>query len=167
VDVPRSIGQISRLCTNDPFLAPIATAATTDGQRVLMLTGHEGPAGLFSREVRVSVGTCHGRGGSLVVPMEWEAIHFSRLFPMLSGDLELAPLGPHSCRIILSASYAVPLGEVGRRLDRLVLHGVAESTVRSFLQRLALALERPEGSPVARAPRDGREAAVPACRLAS
>lgn len=145
VDVARSLGDISRHCGNGAaFFVPIATAAAADGEELLMRIGPDVAAGLLSREVRVSVGICHERGRSVVVPMEWEAAHLARIFPVLSGDLELAPLGPASCRLILSASYAVPLGDLGRRLDRMVLHGVAESTVRSFLRRLAVALEQGE-----------------------
>jgi hypothetical protein len=48
-------------------------------------------------------------------------------------------LGPKF--LILSASYVPPLGELGWRLDRALLHRVAESTVRSFLLRLAASLE--------------------------
>lgn len=73
--------------------------------------------------------------------MKWEAVHFPSLFPVLEGDLEFAPLGGPQCRMILSASYVAPLGELGRRLDKALLHRVAESTVRSFLVRLATALE--------------------------
>jgi hypothetical protein len=48
------------------------------------------------------------------------------------------------CRIALSASYLTPLGELGRRLDRAVLHHVARSTVRSFLSRLATSVRSEE-----------------------
>jgi hypothetical protein len=64
---------------------------------------------------------------------------------MLSGDLELAPLEPHSCRLTLAASYIPPLGDLGRALDRALLHRIAQSTVRSFLAREATILEADEG----------------------
>jgi hypothetical protein len=35
----------------------------------------------------------------------------------LDGDLELAPLGPDRCRVILAASYAPPLASLGRALE--------------------------------------------------
>jgi len=43
--------------------------------------------------------------------------------------------------VTLSASYTPPLGEVGRQLDQLLLHGVASSTARAFLDRVADGLE--------------------------
>ncbi|HMK97435.1 MAG TPA: hypothetical protein VK425_07805, partial [Acidimicrobiales bacterium] len=73
--------------------------------------------------------------------IKWQAAERPALFPVLEGDLELVPLGADRSRLILSASYVPPLGELGRRLDRAVLHRVAESTVRSFLRRLASSLE--------------------------
>jgi predicted RNA methylase len=40
-------------------------------------------------------------------------------------------------------SYDPPFGFVGRRADVMLLHHVAEASVRSFLARLARDLERP------------------------
>jgi hypothetical protein len=40
-------------------------------------------------------------------------------------------------------SYDPPLGFVGRRADVLLLHRVAEASIRSFLIRVSQNLERP------------------------
>jgi ribosome-associated toxin RatA of RatAB toxin-antitoxin module len=63
------------------------------------------------------------------------------LFPVLDGELEVAPLDPERCRVTLTASYVPPLGEVGRQLDHALFHRVAHSTVRAFLDRVADSLE--------------------------
>jgi hypothetical protein len=78
----------------------------------------------------------------------------SGIFPMLDGDLELAPLGSERCRLTLSASYMPPFGDVGRALDRALLHRVAQSTVRSFLARVAMSLEVGDGDQTASVRRD-------------
>ena len=75
-----------------------------------------------------------------MITLSWEPVAHRSLFPILSGDLELAPIGGGLCRLTLAASYEPPLGEVGEALDRAVLHRVAQSTIRSFLQRLAKTL---------------------------
>jgi hypothetical protein len=117
---------------------------------MLMRIGPSWAAGVLARRVRIRLGRVHERGSTTVVPIGWESAVHPSLFPVLSGDLEITPLGEDTCRIGLSASYLTPLGELGRRLDRAVLHHVAQSTVRSFLGRLASSLEpekeRPQGT---------------------
>ena len=127
--------------TGGKSLGPLACAASQDAKDLLVRIGPSGVARRLSRQVRVELGAPRDRGEGVVVPMRWEAAKLPSLFPVLDGDLEFAPLGPSQCRMILSASYVAPLGELGRRLDRAILHRVAESTVRSFLMRLAAALE--------------------------
>jgi hypothetical protein len=103
----------------------------------------------FGKTVRVDLGTPYEREDQLVVPMHWAAPGATRLYPHLDGDLEFAPLGSTSTQITLLASYDPPLGLIGRRVDLLLLHRVAEASVRSFLSRVARNLERPARVPVA------------------
>ena len=56
---------------------------------------------------------------------------------MLSADLEVAALDPDLTQLTLRGSYDPPLGAMGRRLDRLLMHRVAEASIRSFLRHLA------------------------------
>jgi hypothetical protein len=60
---------------------------------------------------------------------------------MMEAELVLTPLGPDLTHVTFRGSYDPPLSGFGAVLDRIALHRVAESTVRSFLQRLAAALE--------------------------
>lgn len=142
VDVNRAFGLVVESCRSEAeWLTPLADAATKRGEELLVGIGPAWALGLLSCGVRVRRGGCHTRGDSLVVPIEWEAEQIPRAFPVFAGEIEVTPLQHGVCRLILSGSYAVPLGEFGRRLDSLVLHRVAESTVRSFLGHLAAALE--------------------------
>ncbi|MFZ0179395.1 MAG: hypothetical protein WAL84_05920 [Candidatus Dormiibacterota bacterium] len=76
-------------------------------------------------------------------PHIWWAPGATRLFPHLDGDLEFAPLGARTSQITLMGSYDPPLGFVGRRADVLLLHRIAEASIRSFLIRVSRNLERP------------------------
>jgi hypothetical protein len=145
VDVARPIEVAEDWCHGDGSrLEPLASEAGRDANELLMRIGPAWASGRISRDVRVALGACRERGAGLAVSIRWEAVQFPGLFPVLDGDLEFAPIGPSQCRVILSASYVAPLGELGRRLDRAILHRVAESTVRSFLVRLAAILEGTE-----------------------
>jgi hypothetical protein len=84
---------------------------------------------------------------AIVVPLSWEANSLPGLFPVLDGEMEVASIDAEHCRLTLTASYTPPLGEVGRQLDQLLLHGVASSTALAFLDRVADGLEAsPRGS---------------------
>jgi hypothetical protein len=157
-DISRPLGEVRALAGIGPsqgegavggtsddvaWLAALATAAEEDGESLLLRLGPAWAAGHLSRRVRLRLGAVRERGDGLAYSIRWEAAEHPSLFPVLEGDLELAPLGPDQCRLVLYASYVPPLGELGRRLDRALLHRVAESTARSFLRRLASTLERP------------------------
>ena len=94
-----------------------------------------------TRKFRVVLGPPHNRGMAIVVPLSWEASDLPDMSPVLDGEMEVASIDAGGCRITLSASYRQPSGEAGRPLDRLVLHGVASTTARAFLDRMADALE--------------------------
>ena len=114
------------------WLAPLATAAEEDGEQLYFRIGPSWASGWAARKVVVTLGQPHQRGEGLVVPLSWRATDLPGLFPVLDGDIELLPLGQDRCRVSLSASYVPPLGELGRRLNRAILHRVAKSTSAFF-----------------------------------
>ena len=95
----------------------------------------------FGKDVHVELGEPVEYGDTVVVPMRWEATGPSRLFPTLDANLEITSLGMDRTRIGLSGHYRVPLGAVGRKADDWLLHGLAEDTLRAFLQRVRIVLE--------------------------
>jgi hypothetical protein len=141
-DVSRPFEAVKdRLVGDGRWFAPLASAAEKDGEALYFRIGPSWANGRMAREVRVSLGPPRKRGDALVVPLSWESSGLRGFFPVLDGDVELAPLDPDRCRVTLSATYVPPFGELGRQLDRAVLHRVARSTVRSFLARVAGSLE--------------------------
>jgi hypothetical protein len=126
-------------------MAKMADAAEEDGEALLLNIGPAWVGGRLTREVEVTLGPTHERGDASVIPLNWRATDLTGMFPMLNGDLELAPLGPESSRLTLAASYRPPFGDVGRALDHALLHRVAQSTIRSFLTRVATILTADEG----------------------
>jgi hypothetical protein len=129
------------LADHGRWLRPLAT---TNGDELRLRVGPTGiPTDhpLIGKQIRVEVGEPREVVDAVVVPMRWEATGVSGLFPTLEADLEFGALGPERTRISLSGRYEVPFGRVGRTVDDLLLHGLAEETVREFLKRLAKALE--------------------------
>ena len=115
----------------------MANAAEEDGETARLRIGPTWGGRAITREVHVRQVGKRQRGDALVVSLAWEPTTHSRLLPVLEGDLELAPIGEGLCRMTFSATYVPPFGEVGHALDRALLHHVGQSTLRSFLQRLA------------------------------
>jgi hypothetical protein len=85
------------------------------------------------------------------LPMTWEPLGMDGLFPRLDADIEVGPLGEDRTQLAISARYRPPLGVVGRAIDRVLLHRVAEATVKDFLDRVGRAIT----GRVAVAPRRG------------
>lgn len=147
IDVPLSLGTIQgRFARADEWLTTMASAAEEDGETLRLRIGPSWVGGRVSREVAVTLGPQRERGNARVVPLVWGATELPTMFPVLSGDLELAPLDARQCRLTLTASYLPPFGDFGRALDRALLHRVSQSTVRSFLTRVANNLEEGGGS---------------------
>lgn len=74
------------------------------------------------------------------IPLAWEATGPTRIFPSMTADLTLARLGPRISHLALSGAYEPPLGALGKAVDRLTLHRLAEATVKRFTDRIASAV---------------------------
>lgn len=137
-----------RFTGDGSWLESLASAAVEDGETHTMRVGPSWARGRLTRDVRVTLGPPRDRAGAVVVGLGWQPSSFQALFPVLNGDIELAPIDG-GCRLTLSASYVPPLGEFGSHLDRALLHRVAQSTVRSFLSQVATSLQADAGDPAA------------------
>jgi hypothetical protein len=119
-----------------------AGAAYRYGERLSLRLSPLSRLPQFGKTIEVDLAVPFEREDQLVVPMHWWVPGATRLYPHLDGDLEFAPLGATSTQITLMGSYDPPLGFVGRRADVMLLHRVAEASIRSFLTRVARSLER-------------------------
>jgi len=131
----------ARFSGDGQWLAPLATVATQEGENFQMRIGPSWAAGIMTREVNVKIWPPRERGWALARSLTWTPNDWQFLFPLLEGDLELAPIGPDRCRISLAATYTPALGRFGVQVDRALLHHVAASTVRSFLNQIAAMLQ--------------------------
>jgi hypothetical protein len=128
------------LAEDNGWLAPLSAAAMDEGEALRMRVGPTGDLPMLSKAVRCEVGQALTRGDVTVVPLTWRATSTPGLFPVLSADLEVAPLDPELTQLTIHGRYEPPLGAIGRRLDRLLMHRIAEATVRAFLDRLVSTL---------------------------
>jgi hypothetical protein len=102
----------------------------------IALKGHR----LLGKMVRLDLREPTQLGEKTVLPMSWSATGPKGLFPIMDGDLEVAPLGPGRTQLAMSARYSPPLGPVGDVADRAILHRVAEATIKDFVDRVGRAI---------------------------
>jgi hypothetical protein len=142
IHVPLPVAQVRQrlLIAVSGLWQQVAAAAYDEGEELLSRVGPFGPVPGLSKAVSVRVGDVRDRGEGFVVPLQWSATGPAELFPVMQADLEITPLGAQQSQLRLSGSYDPPMGAFGRRLDRLLLHQLAEATVRALLKQLVAAL---------------------------
>jgi hypothetical protein len=125
----------------------MAGAAQQRGDDLLTEVG-VGPLGArLGRRVAIELGEPVRFPSMTSLALTWQPVGLEGLLPRLDADLELGSLGQDQTQLAISARYRPPLGAVGRAIDRVLLHRVAEATLKDFLDRLAQAiLSQPGGA---------------------
>jgi hypothetical protein len=69
--------------------------------------------------------------------LEWEAATMPRLFPLMKGELSVYPLTSTETQLDFSGAYEPPFGAVGKTMNAIVGHRIAESSVHRFVSDVA------------------------------
>ena len=93
------------------------------------------------KKVVVNVGEPVKGGSWIEVPVSWHASSIKRLFPVMTGKVELAPVDARITRLTVCGMYEPPLGIVGKHLDDALMHKFAEATVRELADSIAKRLD--------------------------
>ena len=141
VEVPLPAARVERALLDSPaeWLSAMAGAAEERGGELLGEVG-VGPLGARLGRVRVQLGEPVHFPSMTSLPLTWEPVRLEGLLPRLDADLELGALGDDQTQLAISARYRPPLGVLGRTADRVLLHRVAEATLKDFLDRLGQAI---------------------------
>jgi hypothetical protein len=105
----------------------------------------------FRTKVTIEVGEPLTTGDVTEVPVTWQATSIKRLFPIMTGRVELAPVDPHTTRLTVCGMYQPPLGDLGKQLDDALMNKVAQATVKDLAESIAkryLDPLHPVGGPV-------------------
>ena len=76
------------------------------------------------------------------IPMTWEAVGASHVFPVFHGAVELEQLDDNYVELAIIGHYDPPLGPLGAAVDAIGLHGPAQATIDWLTTALAEALSR-------------------------
>jgi hypothetical protein len=134
--------QVEHVMLDSPadWLSMVAGEAQRRGDHLLAQVG-VGPMGpRLGRRVTIQLGQPVRFPSMTSLPLTWEPVGLEGVLPHLDADLELGPLGEDRTQLAISARYRPPLGAVGRTVDRVLLHRVAETTVKDFLDRVGAAI---------------------------
>ena len=94
------------------------------------------------KRVTVTLGEPARAGDWTNVPVTWKATGPEMFFPVMNGRIELIPVEKRVTRLTVSGMYEPPLGALGERLDRALMHNVAEGTVKDLAESIAKELSR-------------------------
>jgi hypothetical protein len=146
-EVPIDVGfeaARERLAKLDSWFLTASDDAYGEGIAGLARVGPRGPTPGMSRLAEIRFQSLAAENGRAGLALRWEARGpGGRLFPVLDADLMLTPAGENGALLTLAGAYRPPLGSLGAELDRLILHRVAEATIRNFLERVVTALADP------------------------
>jgi hypothetical protein len=142
LELPLPAGRVEEALLDCPgeWLAALAGTAQRRGDGLLAQVGVGPPGQHLAHRVTITVGSPVRFPTMTSLPLSWEPIGMQGLLPRLEADLEVGPLGEERTQLAISARYRPPLGAVGRAVDRVLLHRVAEATVKDFLDRLGAAI---------------------------
>ena len=69
--------------------------------------------------------------------LEWEAATMPRLFPLMKGELSVYPLTSTETQLDFSGIYEPPFGAVGKTMNAIIGHRIAEVSVHRFVTDVA------------------------------
>jgi hypothetical protein len=78
--------------------------------------------------------------------LEWEAATMPRLFPLMNGELSIYPLTPSETQLDFLGVYEPPFGVVGKTMNAIVGHRIAEVSVHRFISDVAGYLRKTLGN---------------------
>lgn len=74
--------------------------------------------------------------------LEWEAARMPRLFPLMKAELFIYPLTGTETQLDFVGLYEPPLGALGKAVNAIVGHRIAEVSVHGFVADVAVYLRQ-------------------------
>jgi hypothetical protein len=69
--------------------------------------------------------------------LEWEAAIMPRLFPLMKAEISIYPLTATETQLDFSGLYEPPLGALGKTVNAIIGHRIAEVSVHRFVSDIA------------------------------
>jgi hypothetical protein len=94
-------------------------------------------------DIRVSVNHVEEKpqegisGPATRLQLEWEAATMPRLFPLMRAELAIYPLTSTETQLDFLGAYEPPFGALGKAVNAVVGHRIAEASVHRFVSDVA------------------------------
>lgn len=69
--------------------------------------------------------------------IEWRAAKMPSLFPLMKGELAIYPLTASETQLDFSGTYEPPFGPVGKAINAIAMHRIAEASVHRLVGDVA------------------------------
>jgi hypothetical protein len=115
--------------------------ARQEGERIKLKVAPRGWPSALAKAVEIHPGRVRQKGDSVLVAFSWRSSGLASLFPSFDADVEVAPFGPDQTMVAVRGRYEPPGGALGAHANQLLLHRLAESTVRAFLDGMCTAID--------------------------
>jgi len=89
------------------------------------------------KKVAVEVGPLVSTGDWAEIPITWKATFIEKLFPVMTGKVELSPVDALTTKLTVCGMYEPPFGSLGKQVDDAFMHTVAEATVADLAHSIA------------------------------
>lgn len=76
-----------------------------------------------------------------VIPISWKPTFGRKILPVMNGKVDVSPVSTDETRLTVSGMYEPPLGRLGEQLDEVLMHNVAEGTVKELAELIAQRLQ--------------------------
>ena len=98
-------------------------------------------------DILISVTKIEDQGPDLSTPLtrlhlKWQAAKLPALFPLMDAELSIYPLTAHETQLDFSGVYEPPLGPMGKAINAVVGHRIAEVSVHRFVNDVAAHLRQ-------------------------
>jgi hypothetical protein len=93
------------------------------------------------KKVTIKVGKPVTAGPWTEIPVTWQASYIKKLFPLMTGSIQIEPIGDRATTLTVGGSYELSPGRLVEHLDDVLMQRVAEATVKELAEIVVTHLE--------------------------
>jgi hypothetical protein len=94
-----------------------------------------------TKNVKINIQSCTEfetkAGKKMTLGLEWQAAENAGFFPSMTAQLDVYPITKTETQLDFHGQYEPPLGLMGKAIDAVVGHRIAEATVHQFVEEVA------------------------------
>jgi hypothetical protein len=88
-------------------------------------------------DITISVKNIEEKTSATRMQLEWESATMPSLFPLMKAEIAIYPLTATETQLDFQGTYDPPLGALGKAMNALVGHRIAEASVHRFVTDVA------------------------------